>query len=102
MPRRFGLVMMLEVLEHLDDPEAMLPVLDALADPHVLLSVPHEPWFSALNLMRGRHVRGLGNHPEHLQRFTRRAFVRFVERRFEVVSTPRAFPWTLVLARRRT
>jgi len=99
--RRFPLVMMLEVLEHLPDPDAMLPVLEALADPHVLLSVPREPWFSALNLVRLRHVRGLGNHPEHLQRFTRADFVRFVQRRFDVLETPSVFPWTLVLARRR-
>ncbi len=99
--RRYDLVLMLEVLEHLPDPAAMLPVLDALADPHVLLSVPHEPWFSALNVLRGRHLRGLGNHPEHLQRFTRSQFVELVARRFEIVATPRCFPWTMVLGRRR-
>ena len=97
--RRFDLVLMLEVLEHLSDPAAMLPVLEALADPHVLLSVPQEPWFSGLNVLRGRHLRGLGNHPEHLQRFSRAAFVEFVARRFEIVAVPRCFPWTMVLGR---
>jgi 2-polyprenyl-3-methyl-5-hydroxy-6-metoxy-1,4-benzoquinol methylase len=99
--RRFDLVLMLEVLEHLADPAAMLPVLEGLADPHVLLSVPHEPWFSALNMLRGRHLRGLGNHPEHLQRFSRSQFLELVARRFEIVATPRCFPWTMVLGRRR-
>jgi 2-polyprenyl-3-methyl-5-hydroxy-6-metoxy-1,4-benzoquinol methylase len=100
-PRRYDLVLMLEVLEHLSDPAGMLPVLEALAAPHVLLSVPREPWFSALNVLRGRHLRGLGNHPEHLQRFTRAAFVEFVARRFEIVAVPPCFPWTMVLGRTR-
>lgn len=97
---RFDLVLMLEVLEHLADPAAMLPVLEALADPHVLLSVPREPWFSALNVLRGRHLRGLGNHPEHLQRFTRAAFIDFVAGRFAVEAVLPCFPWTMVLAAR--
>jgi 2-polyprenyl-3-methyl-5-hydroxy-6-metoxy-1,4-benzoquinol methylase len=100
-PRRFDLVLMLEVLEHLPDPAGMLPVLEALASPHVLLSVPHEPWFSGLNVLRGRHLRGLGNHPEHLQRFSRAAFVEFVASRFDIIAVPRCFPWTMVLGRRR-
>jgi 2-polyprenyl-3-methyl-5-hydroxy-6-metoxy-1,4-benzoquinol methylase len=98
---RFDLVLMLEVLEHLPDPAGMLPVLEALADPHVLVSVPQEPWFSALNVLRGRHLRGFGNHPEHLQRFSKHAFVEFVARRFEIVAVPRCFPWTMVLGRKR-
>jgi hypothetical protein len=52
-------------------------------------------------VLRGRHLRGLGNHPEHLQRFSRSQFLELVARRFEIVATPRCFPWTMVLGRRR-
>lgn len=99
----FDLVMMLEVLEHLEDPAIMLDHLDALTTRHLVLSVPWEPYFRAMNFMRGKYVRRLGNHPEHLQNWTRNDFLAFVEQRFDVlVHRPQAFPWTLVLAERRT
>ncbi|MCA9707273.1 MAG: class I SAM-dependent methyltransferase, partial [Myxococcales bacterium] len=99
--RRFDLVMMLEVLEHLPDPAAMLPILEQLTRRHVLLSVPWEPMFRGLNLLRGKNVRAWGNDPEHLQHWSRRGFLRFVEQRFEILAAPPVAPWTLVLAQRR-
>lgn len=96
---RIDVVMMLEVLEHMDDPAPMLDVLADLTVGHVVLSVPHEPLFRALNMLRGQHLSRLGNHPEHVQQFSRAAFLRFVERRFEIVEAPIVPPWTMVVAR---
>ncbi len=98
---RPDLVLMIEVLEHLDDPDAMLDDLVTLTTGHVLLSVPREPLFRGLNLARLKNISDLGNDPEHVNHWSTRSFVRFVERRFEVVSVERPLPWTLVLARRR-
>lgn len=95
------LVLMIEVLEHLDDPGAMLDDLAEITADHVLLSVPREPIFRGLNLARLKNVRDWGNDPEHVQHWSARGFVEFVERRFDVVSVARPLPWTLVLARRR-
>jgi 2-polyprenyl-3-methyl-5-hydroxy-6-metoxy-1,4-benzoquinol methylase len=95
------LVMMLEVLEHLEEPEAMLSDLTRLVSGHLLLSVPREPLFRGLNLARLKHVRALGNDPEHLNHWGSRAFTDLVGRHFEVVATSRPLPWTLVLARPR-
>jgi len=92
------LVMMLEVLEHLEDPGAMLAVLGGLSRSAVLVSVPWEPWFRAANLARLKNVRALGNDPEHIQHWTRRGFVREVARHLTVRRTVTAFPWTVVLA----
>lgn len=97
--RRFDLVMMLEVLEHIPEPEQMLPILEQLSNAHVLLSVPWEPFFRGLNMMRGKHVRAFGNDPEHINHWGRRSFMRFVEQRFDVLETPMVFPWTMVLAK---
>lgn len=94
----YDLVMMLEVLEHLDDPASMLPVLEHLSDRAVLLSVPHEPWFRGLNLLRLKNVRRWGNDPEHVNHWGRASFRRFVDGRLDVVDVTTSFPWTLVLA----
>jgi 2-polyprenyl-3-methyl-5-hydroxy-6-metoxy-1,4-benzoquinol methylase len=99
--RSFDMVMMLEVLEHIPDPEQMLPILKQLARGHVLLSVPREPFFCALNFMRGKNLRRLGNDPEHVNHWGRRGFIRFIEPHFEVLAAPAVFPWTMVLARPR-
>ena len=92
---------MLEVLEHIPDPEQMLPILKQLARGHVLLSVPREPFFCALNFMRGKNLRRLGNDPEHVNHWGRRGFFRFIEPHFEILAAPAVFPWTMVLARPR-
>lgn len=95
--RRFDLVLSLEVLEHVPGPERVLPVLHQLAARNAVLSVPHEPWFRALNLARGRHLARLGNHPEHVNLWTRRAFLAFIDPWFEPAQRIGAFPWTLVV-----
>jgi 2-polyprenyl-3-methyl-5-hydroxy-6-metoxy-1,4-benzoquinol methylase len=95
------LVMMLEVLEHLPEPEEILAELSETVSGHVLLSVPREPIFRGLNLARLKHVRALGNDPEHINHWGSRRFVSLVGRHFDVVSVRRPLPWTLVLGRAR-
>lgn len=97
LPRPFDVVMMLEVLEHLDDPAAMLDLLAELTTHQVIVSVPNEPFFRGLNLLRLKNVKRFGSDPEHVQHWTSSAFERLVSDRFEVVDRGRAFPWTLLL-----
>jgi SAM-dependent methyltransferase len=97
--RRPELVMMLEVLEHLEDPSAVLDDLAALTTRYVLLSVPREPLFRGMNLLRLKNVRHLGNDPEHVNHWSARAFVDLVARRFDIVARSHPFPWTMVLGR---
>ena len=99
--RRFDMVMMLEVLEHIPDPAQMLPILDSLTNGWLLLSVPWEPIFRGLNLMRLKNVSRLGNDPDHINHWGRRGFERFVSERFDIIEMPQVFPWTMVLARTR-
>jgi 2-polyprenyl-3-methyl-5-hydroxy-6-metoxy-1,4-benzoquinol methylase len=63
---RFDLVMAVEVLEHLYEPETYLKRLVSLSAKNVLFTVPFEPWFRVMNFLRGRDILRLGNHPEHV------------------------------------
>ena len=96
----FDLVLMTEVLEHIPEPANMLPVLERLSRRHLILSVPWEPFFMGLNLLRGKNVSRWGNDPEHVNHWGRRGFLRFVGEHFQVRKSPMVFPWTLVLAER--
>jgi SAM-dependent methyltransferase len=93
------LILCCEVLEHLEDPEAALDVLAGLARPWLIASVPREPLWRALNLARLSYVGDLGNTPGHLNHWSRREFVRFLTRRFEVVEVTSPLPWTMALCR---
>jgi 2-polyprenyl-3-methyl-5-hydroxy-6-metoxy-1,4-benzoquinol methylase len=93
------LIVCCEVLEHLEDPERALEVLAGLARPWLIASVPREPLWRALNLARLSYVGELGNTPGHLNHWSRRGFVRFLTRRFEVVEVMTPTPWTMALCR---
>ena len=98
---RAPLVVCCEVLEHLDDPQAGLDDLARIAQSWLLVSVPREPLWRALNLCRGRYLGELGNTPGHVNHWSAGAFLRFLERRFEVHAVRRPLPWTMALCRRR-
>jgi ubiquinone/menaquinone biosynthesis C-methylase UbiE len=98
---QFDLVLCNEVLEHLRKPEIALRELRRVTRAYVLLSVPHEPWFRLLNALRGKHLWAWGNDPEHIQNWTGRQFVDFVVRDFVVVKQASAFPWLLLLCRKK-
>lgn len=96
---QFDLVMAIEVLEHVDDPDAALREVSRVASRDVVLSVPREPIWRAANLARGKYVSDLGNTPGHIQHWNSRSFADLVGRHFDVVSVSRPFPWTMVRAR---
>jgi 2-polyprenyl-3-methyl-5-hydroxy-6-metoxy-1,4-benzoquinol methylase len=100
-PARHGaeLIVCCEVLEHLEDPERALDVVAGLARPWLIASVPREPLWRGLNLARLSYVGELGNTPGHLNHWSKREFVRFLTRRFEVVEVRSPTPWTMVLCR---
>ncbi len=98
---RSDLVVCCEVLEHLDDPEEGLRLLAETARPWAIISVPREPLWRGLNLLRGAYWRDLGNSPGHLQHWSKQAFIRFVASRFAIQEVRSPLPWTMLLAQTR-
>lgn len=96
----FDLVLCLEVLEHLPDSALGLRELLRVSRDYVLASVPHEPFFRGANFLRAKHLRTLGNDPEHLHNYSGRAFRRLVAAQVEVVWHGYSFPWQIALARK--
>lgn len=97
LSEEFDLVVCSEVLEHLPRPDVGLHALMRRCGGHALLTVPWEPWFQIANFARGKYFPTLGNHPEHVQRWTLRGFETFAITAFTPLRIETRFPWTLFL-----
>jgi 2-polyprenyl-3-methyl-5-hydroxy-6-metoxy-1,4-benzoquinol methylase len=95
----FDLATAIEVLEHVPDPERTVSEMARVARGHLLVSVPREPLWRALNMARGAYLRDLGNTPGHVNHFTKRGFAALLSGHGEIVEICSPFPWTMILVR---
>ena len=89
----------IEVLEHVPDPEHTVAEMARVARRWLLVSVPREPLWRGLNLVRGAYLTDLGNTPGHLNHWSKRSFVSLLSKHGEVVEARSPFPWTMLLVR---
>ncbi|HYH59732.1 MAG TPA: class I SAM-dependent methyltransferase [Thermoleophilaceae bacterium] len=95
----FDVACAIEVLEHVPDPERTLAEMTRVARRYVLVSVPREPLWRGLNLLRGAYVRQLGNTPGHVNHWSKPAFLDFANRHGQIEAIRSPFPWTMLLVR---
>jgi 2-polyprenyl-3-methyl-5-hydroxy-6-metoxy-1,4-benzoquinol methylase len=95
----FDLASAIEVLEHVPEPEATVAEMARVARRHLLVSVPREPLWRALNMARGAYLRDLGNTPGHVNHWSKRDFVSLLSRHGTVEEARSPFPWTMLLVR---
>jgi 2-polyprenyl-3-methyl-5-hydroxy-6-metoxy-1,4-benzoquinol methylase len=93
----FDVVCAIEVLEHVPDPAAALEEMARVARRHLIVSVPREPLWRALNLARGAYWRSLGNTPGHVNHWSARGLRTLAARYGQVAATRSPLPWTVVL-----
>lgn len=91
----FDVVVCSEVLEHVDDPAAVLRELERVCSRTLILSVPWEPWFWLANLVRGKYPKSFGNCPGHVHHWTAAGFRRLLTDDGREVSVTVSFPWTI-------
>lgn len=94
--KSFDVVVMLEVLEHLDHPGAALAELQRVAKRCVVISTPREPLWRALNFLRGKYMGDFGNTPGHIQHWSSGGLRRFVRGNFEPMEMRQPIPWTVL------
>jgi 2-polyprenyl-3-methyl-5-hydroxy-6-metoxy-1,4-benzoquinol methylase len=95
----FEVATAIEVLEHVPDPAHTVAEMARVASRHLIVSVPREPLWRALNMARGAYVKDLGNTPGHLNHWSKRSFVQLLSRHGDVVEARSPFPWTMLLVR---
>jgi 2-polyprenyl-3-methyl-5-hydroxy-6-metoxy-1,4-benzoquinol methylase len=94
------LIVCCEVLEHLEDPDKAMQILQTLVDKYLIISVPREPIWCALNMVRGRYIKSFGNTPGHIQHWTKNSFCNFVGKYFNIVDIASPLPWSILLCER--
>jgi 2-polyprenyl-3-methyl-5-hydroxy-6-metoxy-1,4-benzoquinol methylase len=93
------LIICCEVLEHLEDPDAALRNLQKVVSNYLIISVPREPIWRILNMLRAKYLTKLGNTPGHIQHWSRKKIVELVANYFDIVHVAAPFPWTMILCR---
>lgn len=93
------MVFLLEVLEHLDYPEAALEEIKRISIKYLILGVPREPLWCFLNMCRFKYLTDFGNTPGHLNHWSKKSLVKLIEKKFgKVIAVESPIPWTIVLA----
>jgi 2-polyprenyl-3-methyl-5-hydroxy-6-metoxy-1,4-benzoquinol methylase len=95
----FDVATAIEVLEHVPDPAHTVSEMARVASGHLLVSVPREPLWRALNMARGAYLKDLGNTPGHVNHWSKRSFAGLLAQHGEVVEARSPFPWTMLLVR---
>lgn len=97
--KEFDCVFLLEVLEHLENPEAALKELYRVASRYVVVSVPNEPLWSTLNLLRGKYISDLGNTPGHINQWSPGGAKRMVSKFGKIIEVYKPIPWTIIFSK---
>lgn len=95
----FDITLVIEVLEHLDNPKKALKELKKIKTNYYLFSVPNEPWFSLGNLLMGKNIQRLGKDKDHKWFWSRKEFINFLKEDFEIIKVIKTYFWTVILAK---
>lgn len=93
------LILCCEVLEHLEYPEKAILELQKITKEYIILSVPREPIWMMLNMLRGKYLKNFGNTYDHIQHWSSSSFIKFVSKYFDVIEVKQPLPWTIILCK---
>ena len=95
----FDLVTLLEVLEHLENPDLAIKEAKRVCREYCIFSVPFEPYWRICNLARMRYLTNFGNTPDHINHWSKRSLEKLLLKHFKDVSVKTVFPWNFALCR---
>lgn len=94
----FDCVLLLEVLEHLNDYRKALEELFRVSKKYVIVSVPNEPLWRIMNMLRFKYIGALGNTPGHVNHWNRNEFIHLINEFGVCIKVLNPTPWTIILA----
>ncbi len=90
-----------EVLEHLEWPLKGIDELRRVTSKYLLISVPNEPLWRFLNMVRLKYWDRLGNTPDHLNHWGTNSFVNLLSPYFIVHEVYKPIPWIILLCEKK-
>lgn len=95
----YRLICVSEVLEHIEKPAEALKELERVSGKYILVTVPNEPIWRILNMVRGAYLKDFGNTPGHIQHWSKRQFIRMIREntKLRIVKFQKALPWLQML-----
>lgn len=97
---QFDMTLVLEVLEHEKDFIELIQEAKRVSYKYCIFSVPNEPLWRLLNILRGAHLINWGNTPGHINHWSKDDFVNLLSEYFEVIAVYSPIPWTIVKCRK--
>jgi 2-polyprenyl-3-methyl-5-hydroxy-6-metoxy-1,4-benzoquinol methylase len=91
-------IFLLEVLEHVEDFEKALSELFRVSRAYIIISVPNEPLWRILNILRGKYIKLQGNTPGHINHWSPNSFTKLINKYGIVKKVFLPFPWIIVFA----
>lgn len=95
------LVICSEVLEHLENPDAALKEICRVTSKYAILTVPNEPLWRILNMVRGKYWSDWGNTPDHRNHWTPGGFRKFASAQFVILEERHPVPWNFLLCEKK-
>ena len=93
----FDLVIATEVLEHLEFPDKGIEEAKRVSRKYCIFSVPYEPIWRVLNLLRLAYIKDLGNSPGHIQHWNKSQFKKVLKTHFDKIIIVNALIWNIAL-----
>lgn len=97
----FDVLLCLEVMEHLEYPEKAIEQLYKTTSQYLIISVPREPVWRMLNMLRGSYWKHLGNTPGHLNHWSTKSIKKFTSKNFNIKKTYTPLPWTILVCEKK-
>lgn len=97
--KSYDLVLCLEVLEHLDNPELALSELARVTKGHIVISTPNEPMWRMLNCLRLKYIKDFGNTPGHINHWSSQELKKLVSKYFDIIEMKNPLPWNMIYAK---
>jgi len=93
---QFDLIVACEVLEHLVDPDKALKEIYRVCKKYFIASVPNEPIWRILNVLRGKYIKSFGNTPGHIQHWSPNRFNKLISNYFNIKKVKHPLPWIII------
>ena len=97
----FDYVIVSEVLEHIEDPLKALSEIKKIKSKKYIFSVPNEPLWRMLNMLRLKYLKNFGNTPGHIQHWSKRKFKQLIKSDFYIIEFKNVFPWLITICKKK-